>query len=440
MGRNTFTFKDLTAAIRAPFMKRSRLLADNIQDYAWDNDFITRHAKADDSGDVLGFGIDADNALRVGNAAISPQVQAISFEIGANGSIGTTQFLIADRDYYIVGATYMHKTAGSGTATTASITHEKGNQLPGTGVSIQTGTFTIKTTAATVQTATLNGETSNKNNSALLLKKGERLSFTLGAGTITSYAGPVVTVYLTPGNKSEVAIYAVHANADVANQTFVLANRDLTVQAVYAIYGTAFAASTTIDITQETTTGAPGSGTSILSAAMAGDGAAQTMITPTLAAASALYIPAGNRLSTKFSATTTGADVLIVVVFQPLYNRREITFQLAANAQQQVSQNMWISDGDYQAIDLSLIFHVAAGGAATGNLEVCKGTTAAGSGTLLASAISLNGTPDTVVVGTMGTTRACQISKGDRIGWAATTGAAQAIADLCVTLSLLRRS
>lgn len=442
MASRKLTYKDLTAAIRAPFAKRFGIQSTPlVQDHAETNDFRHLVSSAADSYDLEVSRVDTDNVVRIGQTAISPLPQTVSFAIGANGSIGTTTFFIADRVYYIQSISEVHKTAGTnGSAVTAVITHEKGNTASGSGSTVMTTTFDLKGTANTVQTATLNGQLNLSSDTVLVLQPGDRLSF-VPTGTLTTLAGVVVTVVLTPGSKSELARYYVCKNADMATQTFFIANRDMTVKAVYAIWGTAFAAAVTLDVTHETTTGAPGAGNSILAAAMAADGAANTLVTPALTAtASRLYLPAGDRLSAKLSATTTGANLCIVVVFQPLYNRTEKTFQVALNAAQQVSQNFWISDGDYSAYDLSVVYGTAAGGAATGNVEVCKGTTAPGSGVLVASAANLNTTTNTVIVGTMSSTRSLQISAGDRLSWQATTGAAQSLANIAVTISLVRRS
>lgn len=442
MATRKLTYKNLTAAIRAPFAKRFGV--ENtplVQDHAETNDFRHLTSNAAESYDIEVYRVDTDGKIRIGQTAISPLPQTVSFAIGANGSIGTTTFFIADRTYYIQAITEVHKTAGTdGSAVTAVVTHEKGNVASGSGTNTMTSTFNLKGTANTVQTATLNGQINLSSDTVLVLAAGDRLSF-VPTGTLTTLAGVVVTVTMTPGSKSEVARYYVCKNADMATQTFFVANRDMTVQAVYAVYGTAFAAAVTLDVTHETTTGAPGSGSSILAAAMAGDGTAATVLTPALTATtSRLYLPAGDRLSAKLSATTTGANLCIIVVFQPLYNRTEKTFQVALNAAQQVSQNFWISDGDYTAYDLSLTYGTAAGGVATGNIEICRGTTAPGSGVLVASAANLNTTTNTVIVGTMGTTRNLQISAGDRLSWQATSGAAQSIANLAVTISLRRQS
>ncbi len=71
----------------------------------------------------------------------------------------------------------------------------------------------------------------------------------------------------------------------------------------------------TIDIIQDTTTGAIASGTTILASALSINSTARTVATPSLSATPAnLLIPAGNRLSLKYNhaiQSTTGLFVQV---------------------------------------------------------------------------------------------------------------------------------
>lgn len=435
------SFEALTAAIRAPFVKRYGLLSSTTPvDHSESNDYRHLIANAANSYDVEVLRLDSDNVLRVGADAQSPMVQSIQFAVATNASLGATTFFVATQTMYIQAITEVHKTAGTnGSAVTAVITRERGNQAPGAGTSLMTNSFNMKGTINVNQSANLNGQINSVTDPLLVLVAGDRLSFAT-TGVLTTLAGVVVTVYLTPGSKGEIARYYAHVNGDLSTSTIFCSNRDFTVQSVRAIYGTAFAAAVTIDVTNDSSTSASGAGTSVLSAAMVGDGAINTLITPTLAAAAALYVPAGNRLAVKFSAVTTGADLLVEVVLQPIYQRKEVTFKVGVNAQQQVNQPFWISDGDYVLEDVSCIFGTAAGGAATGGIEILRGTTAAGSGTLTHTAFNLNSAAATVQVGTLGTLRNRQISAGQKLSYQATSGAAQSLADLCITCSLAKQS
>lgn len=85
-----------------------------------------------------------------------------------------------------------------------------------------------------------------------------------------------------------------------------------------------------------------------------------------------------------------------------------------------VDQNCWICAGPtgtvYELVAVSEV-HTTASTSGTLQLEKCTGTTAPGSGTdLLASTISLSGAANTVLNGTLGTTRSDRVFVvGDRL-------------------------
>ena len=366
-------------------------------------------------------------------------LKTVTFNLQNNASLGTQTFFIADRAYTVTAISYVQKTQGTVAGATVAVTHDTGTQAPGAGTSLQTTAFDCHATAnATVVNATLTATTS-----ALTLAAGDRLS-ALFAGTLTTLAGVVITVTLSPSSLSETAQYYINVNGDVATQNFFVANRDMVITGVSAIFATAFAAGATLQITHDTGTSAPGAGTSILGAAIAIDGtgsAINTVINPALAAsATTLLLNAGDRLSVKFSATTTGTGVCVTVAFQPIYNRAETSFQLALNGQQQVSQYFFIADRAYEIVDASCTFGTAAGGAADIAVTIDKGTSAPGTGNITQTdntnaGFNLNATANTVQFFTPATLHLRLLSKGDRLGLKV-TGAAQSIADVAITCSL----
>lgn len=364
-----------------------------------------------------------------------PMLKTVTYNETLNASIGTTPFFIADQAYTVTGIFYVAKTAGTGSLPVASVTHDTGTQAPGAGTSVMTGTFDCTTTANTVLNATLTATTT-----ALTLAVGDRLSVLFG-GTLTSLAGVVITVQLQPTAASETAQVYWRANGDIATQSFFQANRDMVVTGVKAIYGTAFAAAVTINVMKDTGTTAAGGGTSVLTAAMAGDGTINTVLSPALTAtASVLSMRAGDRLSLKFSATTTGALLAVMVSFQPIYARKELTWQLAPNAQQQVAQCFFIADRAYEVVDASCIFDVAAGGAAKIGVTIDKGTTVPGGGNVVqtdntSAGFDLNAAARTSQFMTPASLHLRLLSPGDRLGLVV-TGGAQSIADVNITVSL----
>jgi hypothetical protein len=364
--------------------------------------------------------------------------KTVTYNVALNASIGTTAFFIADQAYTVTAINYSHKTQGTGTAV-ANVTHETGVQAAGAGTSLQTGTFACTTIANNTVTAGVLTATT----SALTLAAGDRLSI-LFTGTLTTLAGVEVTVSMTPSCASETSQYFVRVNGDVATQNFFCANRDMVVTGISVMFGTAFATSTTLQITHDTTTGAPGSGSSLLAAALAVDGsgvAVNTVTSPALTATTAnLTLRAGDRLSTKFSATTTGAGVIVTVYMAPIYARKEVSWQLAINAQEQVAQNFFTADHNYEVVDASCSYGTAAGGAAKIAVTIDKGTTAPGAGNVVQTdntnaGFDLNSTTGTAQFMTPASLHLRLMSPGDRLGLAV-SGAAQSIADVVITVSL----
>lgn len=371
------------------------------------------------------------------NGPLSQGVKTVTFNLTANGSLGTQTFFIADNAYTITGINYSAKTQGTGTLT-CNVTKDSGTNAPGAGVTLQTGAFDCvaivnNTTTAGVLTAT----TTN-----LTMAVGDRLAV-LFTGTVSTLAGVTITVTMTPNAATDTAVYFCNVNADIKTQSFYIANRDRVITGVKCIYKTPFAAAVTIGITKDTGATAAGAGTSILTAAMAGDGTANTLITPTLAASAAtlkLSGAAGDRLTAKFSATTTGVGVCIIVTFAPVAAEAAVTWQLALNAQEQVAQCFFIADRNYEVTDASCVFDVAAGGASKLAITIDKGTTAPGGGSVVQTdnsnaGFDLNATAGTVQWMTPASRHLRFLAAGDRLGLSP-TGAAQSTSLVAITCQL----
>ncbi len=386
--------------------------------------------------------------------AYTPIPKLATYNVALNAAIGTTRFFIADTYYKVAAIRYTAKTQGTGTIA-VNVTKDVSGVAAGAGVPLLSTAFDAVAIAVnTVTTGTL----TTAYPTALYLNPGDSLS-ALFTGTVTTLAGVVIEVSLLPVNSgislptvtalasanpstpSNTAAYFVRRQADLSTTPFFIANTDMVITGVYAYIGTAFAAAITVDITKDSSTDAPGAGVSILSAAMSGTGTVNTLITPTLnSTATRLTMAAGTRLSVKYSATTTGAGVCIVVVFAPLYNRIETSLFIGPNAQTQVAQNFFIANRYYDVIDASFVGATAAGGAATAGLTIDKGTAVPGAGNAVCTAFNANGTANTVQYvgdGTVsaGALRLRLMSLGDRLG-IVVVGAAQSTANICITVSL----
>ncbi len=395
-------------------------------------------------GAVNMIGVDGNNQVVMpsglgGQFTSPPMLKTVTYNETLNASIGTTPFFIADQAYKVVAVSYVNKTAGTVAGATATVTKDTGTTAPGAGTALLTAAFTCLAVANTVANGTMVSTAAT-----VTLAAGDRLSV-LFAGTLTTLAGVVVTVSMIPlVSEVEIAQVFWRANADVKTQSFFTANRDMTVTGVKAIYGTAFAGAVTINVMKDTGTTAAGGGTSVLTAAMAGDGTINTVITPALTATgSVLSMVAGDRLSLKFSATTTGALLCVIVTFAPIYDRKEVTWQLTLNAQQQVAQCFFIADRAYEVTDASCVFDVAAGGAATLGVTIDKGTTVPGGGNVVQTdgtnaGFDMNATARTVQYMTPASLHLRLMSPGDRLGLVV-VGAAQSISLSEITVSLRPR-
>jgi hypothetical protein len=406
-----------------------------------------------------------------GGIPYSPIPTLATYNVTLNAALGNTRFFISDSYYRVAGVRFIYKTAGTSAAIGIQITKDVQGQAPGTGLQLLATAFDgVNTAIDTTVSGTLVSTTKT-----LYLNPGDTLSVSF-TGTLTTIAGVCITVDMfntcnigpngppavlvnnqalqippyVPGGTikpfgqtvpSNVAMYYVHRNADLSTTPFFVANRDMTVVAAYAVIGTAFASAITLDITRDIGTNAPGAGSSILTAPMSVTGTVNTLIIPLMnATTNRLNMLAGDRLSVKYSATTTGADVAVLIVFAPIYDRIEQSFFLGPNAQQQVAQYFMIANRLYEVVDLSCVFGTAAGGAAKLLVTIDKQLNAPGSGNAVqtdntSAGFDMNATANTVQVGTPNILRDRLMSVGDRLGLSP-TGAAQATANTCITVSL----
>lgn len=112
---------------------------------------------------------------------------AVSFV--QSGTFATAAFFVAPQACKVLAISEVHGVAGTDPgAVTAVVTKDTGTQAPGAGTSLhQSGSFNLKGTANTVQTATL-----STTPATLTLAAGDRLAVKL-TGTPTALAGAVVT-------------------------------------------------------------------------------------------------------------------------------------------------------------------------------------------------------------------------------------------------------
>lgn len=420
----------ITAAIRAPFLKRGGLTNDiSGIDYARDNATPLRWRNAADTADVDALNVDSAGAVLLNGKAVPAGTHTFTFKMAANASLENQQFCIVPFACRVTKITEVHSAAGThGSAVTAYIEKLTSTTAVGSGIALHTA-VSMKTTANTPQTATLStlhkrGELSTD----LDLAAGDRLGIVF-TGTLTTLAGVVFTISVTPAMKGEAAVYAMNANGSLADQSFFVANRPCTVSAIYyahAVKGTNGSA-VNLQVTKDTSTDAPGAGTDLLTnntnAGFDCKGANYTVQTGTLTATAAtLRLAAGDRLSVDFAGTLTAlAGVVVVVLFAPIYDRREISWTMLANGSL-ADQAFWVADGDYQLIDARYVNSVAGNDGGNVNVQLVKdiGTDAPGAGTDLLTDNSTRGfdcksTANTVAVGTPAAAGTVILMNGDRL-------------------------
>lgn len=425
-------------------------------DHDFDNNKPLTWSDAGDLNSIEALRIDADGRVQFDQCVFNGNDNSQTFYLNANAALATQAFFTADKVMQISGISEVHAVLGTDAgAVTAVVTHDTVGQAPGAGTVVQTNTFNLKGTINTVQFATLlapNGDGSPAN--ALILQPGDRLTIKF-TGVLTSLAGVVLNVFSFPGQKEETAVYNMLANASLATQSFWVANRDQQVTGIslsYTVAGTD-AGAVTIDVTKDTSTQAPGAGTTMLSAT-ANAKSASFINTPTFlgltATTATLSMLAGDRISIKFTGVLTAlAGVVLTVYFQATYpqgtqqgyfGQVDAGFTLNANGSQ-ATQAFFIADRDYEIVDASAVWATAnAGGSWT--ISIDKGTTAPGAGTAIAPVVATTSAANTptvlILLGSTATSRRTHmVSQGDRVSLVlATIGA---LAGLTVNVSMLPR-
>lgn len=447
MGRSTFS--NFTSILDW-YWNRARPGIEPLHDIV--NNTPLSSADPTDTTSIHLISADTDSRVRLDKMAQYGAREPMQFTLKANGSLATQSFFVASRPMVITAIQYDHSTAGNdAAAVSAIITHEtSSSQAAGGGTVVQTNSFDCKATANTPQSAVLLAVTGVGNpNAGITLAAGDRLSI-LFAGTLTTLAGVVVTVFAAPGFKEIPAVYVMNANASIATQTFFQSNRKLTVLGVSMIWGTAAtdAGAVTLTVTKDTGTTAAGGGTAILAAVQSVKGTANTVVNPALTAtASVLNLNAGDRLSIKTAGTLTAlAGVVVVVYLGPIgtfgyIGEQDITYTMNANSGIGTTQ-LFIADRDYEVVDASMIWGTAGsdGGTVTADFEVTPSGTAPGSGTSVTTgAVSVKTTANTTSVFALSTSRRNRlIAKGDAVS-VVFAGTLTALAGFTGTMSVVPR-
>lgn len=452
--------RDFWTAVTAPFKaKFGEMRASDFAgfDSAWSNSYVQRATSNDGTQDSDLIGTDSFDRFMVGGYHIRALRTVINFNLATNASLSSQRFFIADQPYEIRAIALQYDTA-DGATNTGFVTKEVAGQAAGTGVSVQTGTFNLNTTANVVQTAVLPARNQagifGPQESVISVNTGEMLSFKF-ASAVTSLAGLNVSLSMLPNNSFAPAVFVANANAAIATQAIYLANRPVTITGVSMVWGTAAtnAGAVTLTVTKDTGTTAPGAGTSVLTAVQSVKGAINTPVNPALTATAAtLTMATGDRLSLLTAGTLTAlAGVVVVVSFAnqsskaftlggPVAGMALAIFNAPASVAVGTAATFFIADRDYRVDDVSEVWSTAGSGNLTVTID--GSTVASGGGTSVLTdntnaGPATTGTANTVVVGTLAISkRTLLLPAGSRLS-AKYGGTLGALANPVVSVSLL---
>lgn len=433
------SLRSLPEAIRAPWMKRTGLDPNITKvDYAKDNSFIDYARNNAGTALLPLLGSDSSDNIHLAGQVFTGQRTILTFNLATNAQLVTQAFWIADGSYTISAISCVFATA-DGAANTAFVGKATGTQAPSACVTCMTGTFNMNATAVTVQNAVLPA-LNTPTQANIQVGAGDRLCFKI-ASAVTNLAGLVITVALFPGNKSVTADYNMQLNSSIGTTTFFVSTGSYVVTGVRAIWSTAATngGTVTYDVFKDTSTNAPGAGTSILTAAVSVKTAVNTVSVPALTATVAtLRMDAGDRLSVVMTGTLTAlAGLVVVVSLRPIQTYVEITVPLKVTAW--VKQAFFTADRTYEFAAAAVTYSTAEGSALTANVTRESGTTAAGSGTSMQSGtFNLNTTTNTVQNATLLTVKDNIILAGDRLSINLSTTLSTAVG-FCLSVKLIPR-
>lgn len=349
--------------------------------------------------DLIGRGIDSSNNWTFGNAlSMQPALQPAIYTLEPTASLVDQVFYIANQRMLVKAIYEIHRVAGSVSAAGMVRKCTPGQTIT-QGTALQTATFDMTATAQTQLTATLVA-----NNGYLTLEAGDRLALDY-SGTLTTLAGVCVQVWLQPLEYPTLDItYCWASNTQLIDTQFFVANDRYVVTAVRWAHSTkSSVASTVVQLTNDTSTNAPGAGTDMLTntsnTGFTLDSAANTPQVGVLTGTAATnLLLTGNRLSVDYAGTLTAlAGVCMTVSLAPIAGRLEIPFYIPSTWAANTDETFFISNGNYKATIASEVHAVAAGGASTMQVVKDTGTDAPGAGTdLLLAAFDENGTAQTV--------------------------------------------
>jgi hypothetical protein len=316
--------------------------------------------------------LDSDNIVRIGNQAVNPLRQTMTFRITPTAKLLDQVFFIVPYAMTIEKIQVYYDVVNTG-AFTAQIKKMADGVTLASGTAVHTA-VDCTATARTVYTATLSTTAG-----VVDLAYKTRLGIDF-VGSLNGCSGIVVTITFTQGGKGDFACFYKLPAAEIVDQHFHLAMYPQQIKSILYAHMTLGSDSSAVTAIVEkcTSTTAAGSGTTVQGAGASFNckGTINTVQVGTLAATADLYrVGPGDRLALNVSGVTTAlTGVVIVVTFDPDYSP---TDRVTVRFKEQLNADMadcafFIANQKYEVIEAAEIHSTAFAGAV--NLSLTRDT------------------------------------------------------------------
>ena len=356
----------------------------NGKPYAFANDKTLKWRNAAGTADLDGLEIDADDNIRLGEQMFNPAFDVVTLNITTLADVVDQVFYISDGVRKIESIYEVHKTKDTDSAAvTATIRKSADGVTIANGTAVATA-LSLKTTDDTVQAATLSTTTG-----VTTLAENDRRS--VDFTNITDAAGICIVMVLSPGKKSQTAVFRAPANAEIVDRSFFVANRPMVITGMKACVSTAGTNGSAVvaQVTKDTTTDAPGAGDDILTNNTAGGfNLKNTINTVEEGALDSDYttLLSGDYLTADIAGTTTAAAGLFIQVeFQPNAQYFDVAYFTNDDGAAIVDAPFFIAPFNCEIVAINGVWDVVSSGATNVQVGRDTGTTAAGSGVALIS-------------------------------------------------------
>lgn len=415
--------------------------------------FKARGTGTDPANDVRVFEVTTQNDLKFNEKVNIPFYTPIF--TGMLDAVTTRRIWVNPFPWKVrVYGIYEKHTTAETTASTLTAYIEKtaNGQAAGTGTSIMTGTFNLKGTADTVQTATLSTarSTQSPGNLYVELEQGEGLSWVI-SGAATELARVTLTIYGNLGNKAGCVTVLAADNTRCIDRMVHVACRPKTITHIACVFGVKAGAAANAMVERLQGTEDEAGGDTLITNDTTGfelDGTANTVQYGTLTATAAnlkLHVDSAalsDRLAVDFSGTVTAVRNLVIVIgYSADEDGFEVDCHLLLDAETDLTETeFFIANRDLEFVGVKEVHGTADAGEDI-DIERDTGTTAPGSGVGLitddtGAGFDGGATANTPQAGTLLTEPGALILRsGDRLN-VGSTDSDDTMLNVCVTARL----